>query len=363
MRKYLLIAAAIFIVLLIVLSAPRTMGKSKFTINSVVDGNTVQLDNGYQIVLLGVAGSEASQTYLQDYKGKNVRIVMDGSSPRLSGAKCKDKRIYAYVKMGSTCLNSVILKEQKSDFCMMPNLVDSLDSYLAYAGREHVVIPEPVVVPDDTVSPDRRDRNREGDRSVTPHRGTRINGWSTNCSANCSMLEDVVDFKNPSTRNFAVNLASVSPGNYNFGQVCAIFDHLYNNWKYVNDPKGSEYVARASESITDAHLSGDCDDFAVTMCACIIAIGGNARINTAYNAVSGHAFTEVDVSGLSESAMRTAINKMFRQYSIGRLHTRVENGRTWLNLDWQASYPGGPYFQFNQCTIYQRNFGTTWTCQ
>lgn len=360
MKRIAIIAGVAFAVLLVLLAAPSSIDKSKFTVHSVVDGNTLLLDNGYQIVLLGVAGGDNSMSYLQEFKQKKVRIIMDGSSPRLASSRVRDKRIYAYVKCEGCCLNSHILKEGLSSLCVMPNLVDSLENYMGYAGQEYVVLPDPD--PDPDPEPNKREKGR-GDGAVKPHKGTRANGWSIHCRDNCAMLEEVVDFKNPTTRNFAVNLASNSPGTYNFGQVCAIFDHLYNHWKYVTDPRGAEYVAKASESLVEANLSGDCDDFAVAMCACIIAIGGEARINTAYNATSGHAFTEVDVTGLSESQMRKAINKMFKQYTIGRLHPRVDDGRTWLNLDWQASYPGGPYYNYTECTTYSRQYGTSWSCK
>jgi len=375
------IAIGAFILLLIIITVPRSFDKSDFTVNSVLDGNTILLENGYQVVLLGVSGSDKSFEYLQKYVKQDIRLVMDASSPRLSGGGKAEKRIYAYVKYQRDCLNSNILKEKLSDICVMPNLTDSLDSYIVYSGKNRDEIipypepePEPDPIPDGRVKPNGGENDggdSEGDDGhgggkggkVTPHKGTRQNGWSMNCSGNLDMLEDVVDFKNPTTRNYAVNLASKSPGNYNFGQVCAIFDQLYTKWKYVNDPQGAEYVAKASESISASNLSGDCDDFAVTMCACIIAIGGEARINTAWGPQGGHAFTEVDVTGLNETNMKKTIRRMFKQYAIGSLNTRVENGRTWLNLDWQASYPGGPYFRYSDCNTYQRSGGTSWSCR
>ena len=367
MSKQTLIIGGVILLIIIILAVPRDIKTSKFTVNSVSDGNTLVLENGYEIVLLGVQGNEKSQDFLKGYVGKSVRMIMDTTSPRLASVKRGEKRkIYAYVKCDRICLNTAILQQKMCDICIMPNLSDSLDKYLAYVGREGEYVfpepqPEPVVEPDvpeekDRPLPDKCD-------NVSPHKGSSSLGWSTDCSSNCSMLSEVVDFYCPTTRDFAVKLAAASPGNYNFGQICAIFDRLYNQWRYVNDPSGAEYVAKASETIASTVLVGDCDDYAVCMAACIISIGGNARINTAYGPRGGHAFTEVDVTGLSESTLRSAIVKMFPQYSIGKMHTRTENGRTWLNLDWQAGYPGGPYFEYNEITTYHRVSGHDWKCR
>ena len=326
MSKQTLIIGGVILLIIIILAVPRDIKTSKFTVNSVSDGNTLVLENGYEIVLLGVQGNEKSQDFLKGYVGKSVRMIMDTTSPRLASVKRGEKRkIYAYVKCDRICLNTAILQQKMCDICIMPNLSDSLDKYLAYVGREgEYVFPEPQ--PEPVVEPD-------------------------------------VPEEKATTRDFAVKLAAASPGNYNFGQICAIFDRLYNQWRYVNDPSGAEYVAKASETIASTGLVGDCDDYAVCMAACIISIGGNARINTAYGPRGGHAFTEVDVTGLSESTLRSAIVKMFPQYSIGKMHTRTENGRTWLNLDWQAGYPGGPYFEYNEITTYHRVSGHDWKCR
>lgn len=367
MPKPVLIIIGVVALIIIALSVPRDIKSSKFTVNSIVDGNTLVLDNGYEIVLLGVQGNEKTQAYLQDFVGKSVRIIMDSSSPRLASAKHGERRrIYAYVKYDKLCLNSEILRRKLCDICIMPNLSDSLDNYLAYVGREgEYVYPEPQ--PQPVVEPDTAGGGSkplpDGGGKVKPHKGSNCLGWSSNCQDNCSMLAEVVDFYNPTTRDFAVKLAAASPGEYNFGQICAIFDRLYNDWKYVNDPSGAEYVARASETIASTKLVGDCDDYAVCMTACIIAIGGNARINTAYGPRGGHAFAEVDVTGLSESTLRSAIVKMFPQYSISKIMTRTDGGRTWLNLDWQAGYPGGPYFEYSEITTYHHTSGHDWTCR
>lgn len=370
--KYFFIVVGIFVLFFLFVSTPRSLYKDDFTVREVKDGNTVCLNNGYEVILLGVEGGSEAQNYLKQFEGKDVHFKFDSSMPRLNKPKRGERRIYAYVKTKRECLNTTLLKNKISNVLITPNLTDSLESYLAYAGLEQEDVtpkPHPVPTPNPEPNPNPdpnpeviEDRNEDIISPVSPHKGSNASGWSSICEQNCSMLSDVVDFSNPTTRNFAVNLANEFPGPYNIGQVCAIFNHLYNNWKYVNDPRGSEYVAKASESIGVTHLSGDCDDFSVTMCACIIAIGGEARINTAYGPKGGHAFTEVNVAGISDSELKSIIQRVFPHFSISRLYYRDEYGKKWLNLDWQASHPGGKYFDYTECTTYEQVRDTKWQC-
>ncbi|MCS6822537.1 MAG: hypothetical protein NZ551_11810, partial [Microscillaceae bacterium] len=70
------------------------------------------------------------------------------------------------------------------------------------------------------------------------------------------IIRHAMDLNNPTTRKFAVKLAQKYPGDYNLNQVCAIWNFCKQNWKYVSDPRGINYVAKASESI-ELGLSGD----------------------------------------------------------------------------------------------------------
>ena len=111
----------------------------------------------------------------------------------------------------------------------------------------------------------------------------------------------------------------------------------------MNDPNGHEYVARASETIA-ASLTGDCDDFSVLMASCLLAVGANVCVNTGDNPSGGHAFTEVDISEFNTSDVLEQIRNYFSEYDISSLCIRQDGNRKWLNLDWQAAYPGGKYY-------------------
>ncbi|WP_396143594.1 transglutaminase, partial [Flavobacterium sp.] len=100
---------------------------------------------------------------------------------------------------------------------------------------------------------------------------------------NKSKIIDAVDFSNSKVRNFALSATrkNFNPthqkGNKRLMIQCfAVFKEINSKWNYVNDPKGREYIAFASESLQ--HFSGDCDDHAILMAACIKVIGGTPRI-------------------------------------------------------------------------------------
>jgi len=153
----------------------------------------------------------------------------------------------------------------------------------------------------------------------------------------------------PSDRNvrtLAVGLAKYSPGQYNIWQVCMIWYGLKNTWSYVNDPRGIEYVASASDSAQ--LLAGDCDDFAILMASMVESVGGSSRIVAAQNEQSGHMFSEVFLASnkIDAENLISDINNLDqkRDSSAKKFHYRKDSGGFWLNLDWFAEYPGGPYF-------------------
>jgi hypothetical protein len=171
-----------------------------------------------------------------------------------------------------------------------------------------------------------------------------------NLSGDKKQLVEACNYSNSTLRNKAVSIAGQNAGSYNLGQICDIFDHCYNNWKYVNDPKGNEIVEYASNTISNG-LNGDCDDFAVLVCSMILSIGGEARINYAYGQNGGHAFTEVNIG---KTDIEVYISKRYKNvYDNTGIWTRTDNqGNNWLNLDWFAKHPGGKYFDYTHGTTF-----------
>ena len=170
-----------------------------------------------------------------------------------------------------------------------------------------------------------------------------------------TIYQKAMDVENPVTRKYALELAKNNPGTYNFRQVFSIYDDLINNWNYVNDPVSKDLVSKASFSI-DVGLTGDCDDYAITMASLIECIGGRTRIISATKGDSGHAYAEVFVGdktrkqelikGLNKRYGRLYKNKIAVHFSLD------DNGNYWLNLDWTAKHPGGKYYKADHETIY-----------
>ena len=156
------------------------------------------------------------------------------------------------------------------------------------------------------------------------------------------------DYDNSTVRNNAVALVSISPGTFNLGQICDIFDFCYENWSYVNDPIARDYYAKASETLKNG-LNGDCDDFAILVCSMILAIGGESRISFAYKGDDGHAFAEVNIGRTS----REEVEKyLLARYGNAELNHKEEGEDWWLNLDWWGQYPGAKYWDYQKGTCF-----------
>ena len=165
---------------------------------------------------------------------------------------------------------------------------------------------------------------------------------------NKSKIIDAVEYDNPKVRNFAL-MATTKYFRDVKGykkqrrmiQCFAVFKEIRNRWNYVDDPKGKEYIAAATESLQ--HFSGDCDDHAILMAACIRAVGGTPRIIH----TGGHLYPEMLVGTKAnlETANYLIKELLFVEESRGKeVHYHIdERGQIWLNLDYTAIYPGGPF--------------------
>jgi len=165
---------------------------------------------------------------------------------------------------------------------------------------------------------------------------------------NKSKTIDAVNYNNSRVRNFAL-LATTRhfqdvkgyKKNRQIIQCFAVFKEVRNRWNYVNDPKGKEYIAYASESLQ--HFSGDCDDHAILMAASVRAIGGTPRIIH----TGGHLYPEILIGDKNDLETVNYLIKevLFIEESRGKeVHYHIdERGQIWLNLDYTAIYPGGPF--------------------
>ncbi|MDT8298121.1 MAG: transglutaminase-like domain-containing protein, partial [Spirochaetaceae bacterium] len=152
----------------------------------------------------------------------------------------------------------------------------------------------------------------------------------------------------PMVRDFAVTLASRSPGSYyrNDGdpygvsregmeQIIAIHSYISGEWKYVNDPAsiGADYFSPAHRTIA-AGLAGDCDDFSVLVSSAIEAVGGKTRIMGGSCSGGYHAWPEVYIGG--SAAFSDAMKIISRAYPGRTIQYSTDAaGGHWLCLDWE----------------------------
>ncbi len=177
-------------------------------------------------------------------------------------------------------------------------------------------------------------------------------------------IEIAVDYTNPIVRDFAVRQTTEEP----FAKIgaeqrsedimkivhaFAVFKTINNNWKYVHDPRCFEYNSKASETITNSSngkFTGDCDDHAILMAACVQAVGAKARIVIS----TSHAYPELFLGSLQNAETANyLIDKLFPQYRGKRdFNYHVDNnGDYWLNLDYTDHYPGAKFMQDSIVTI------------
>ncbi|MEM9068151.1 MAG: FHA domain-containing protein [Myxococcota bacterium] len=165
-----------------------------------------------------------------------------------------------------------------------------------------------------------------------------------------SKVLGAIDATHPTTRNAAAQVAAQQEGPFSVEQVAHVWSHVRGEWRYVNDPRGDEYFAAASESIENDYI-GDCDDFAIVLVSMLASIGGDARLVMMDGPQGGHAYAEVCVPE-SGSEIRDRLAEHYRRHrdpNLGRQRVRAVHYRpghncpVWLNLDWNAGVPGGTY--------------------
>jgi len=165
---------------------------------------------------------------------------------------------------------------------------------------------------------------------------------------NKSKILAAIEYQNPKVRNFAIMATTKHfkdiKGYADYRtliQCFAVFKEINKRWNYVSDPSDRDYIATASESLD--YFSGDCDDHSILMAAAVRAIGGTPRlIHT-----KGHIYPEILIGSVNdlESINFLIKNVLFEKDSYKKqLHYHIdERGQVWLNLDYTAKYPGGPF--------------------
>lgn len=157
-------------------------------------------------------------------------------------------------------------------------------------------------------------------------------------------IQSKVDYRDSVVRNFAVTASLKYFDEYHpkFGPVVralSVFKTVNNGFKYVADSQRDEYFATPRETILNG-LGGDCDDHSVLMVSALKAIGVHARMVL----TEGHLYPELFCGDeKSFEKINAAIMTLFSREVRGNIYYHEENGEYWLNLDYSARHPGGPY--------------------
>jgi hypothetical protein len=160
-------------------------------------------------------------------------------------------------------------------------------------------------------------------------------------------VKDAMQSTHPKVRAFAVeNSTRYFHDQYyrKFGKTAryfSLFKHIRLNWKYVSDPRNMDYYSPPTESMR--LLAGDCDDYAILMASSVMAIGGEARVVI----TSNHMYTEVKVGSKDDlEQVSYAVRTLFPdEVSGGKIHFHETDGDLWINFDYTANYPGGPFLE------------------
>lgn len=157
-------------------------------------------------------------------------------------------------------------------------------------------------------------------------------------------IQSKVDFRDSVVRNYAVSgsLLHFDEFHPKFGPVVrafSLFKVINNNFKYVADSQRDEYFATPRETILNG-MGGDCDDHSILMVSAMKAIGVHARMVL----TEGHLYPELFCGDKKNfERINTAIMTLFSREVRGNIYYHEENGQYWLNLDYSAKHPGGPY--------------------
>ncbi|PZP41742.1 MAG: transglutaminase [Pseudopedobacter saltans] len=158
------------------------------------------------------------------------------------------------------------------------------------------------------------------------------------------IVQSKMNFKDSLVRNFAITHSLDYFKEYkakygNLARYFSLFKYINQHFNYVSDPSRDEYYATARETILNG-FGGDCDDHSILMANCMMSIGAKCRLVV----VENHMYPELLIGSKQDFLVaQQAIIQMFSNYQITGIYYHENNGEYWINLDYTARYPGGPY--------------------
>ena len=157
-------------------------------------------------------------------------------------------------------------------------------------------------------------------------------------------IRDKVNYKDSLVRNFSIYHSVEDFDEYfpKYGKVSrylALFKYINKHFRWVPDTRRDEYFATPQETIQNG-MGGDCDDHSILMVSCLQSIGARCRIVL----IQGHAYPELYCGNKEDfEVMKQAIITLFPHPPIKEVHYHEMKGEYWINLDYSARHPGGPY--------------------
>ncbi|NLR59650.1 transglutaminase domain-containing protein [Chitinophaga polysaccharea] len=157
-------------------------------------------------------------------------------------------------------------------------------------------------------------------------------------------MREKINSQDSVVRNFSVkhSLDYYDEYFYKYGKITrflSLFRYINGHFKYVLDSRRDEYFATPQETIQNG-LGGDCDDHSILMMSCLQSIGARCRIVL----VKGHAYPELYCGDKNDFEItKQAIITLFPKPAVKEIYYHELKGEYWINLDYTARHPGGPY--------------------
>ncbi|NLR79149.1 transglutaminase domain-containing protein [Chitinophaga eiseniae] len=157
-------------------------------------------------------------------------------------------------------------------------------------------------------------------------------------------MREKINSQDSVVRNFSVkhSLDYYDEYFYKYGKITrflSLFRYINSHFKYVLDSRRDEYFATPQETIQNG-LGGDCDDHSILMMSCLQSIGARCRIVL----VKGHAYPELYCGDKNDFEIaKQAIITLFPKPAVKEIYYHELKGEYWINLDYTARHPGGPY--------------------
>lgn len=157
-------------------------------------------------------------------------------------------------------------------------------------------------------------------------------------------IREKVNYKDSTVRNFSVQHSLDYYDEYwpKYGKLVrylSLYRYIREHFKYVNDSQRDEYFATPMETILNG-MGGDCDDHSLLMTSCLQSIGAKTRIVL----IRGHAYPELYCGNEEDfELIKQAVVLLFNNPPVKELYYHEMKGEYWINLDYTARHPGGPY--------------------